>query len=72
MEQIPARLALIDQLQQSSRNPDTPALMGGHAFMGREIPAEILGAKQIAVDAFHELVLATLLVFFRTNTKPYS
>jgi methanogenic corrinoid protein MtbC1 len=62
VEQIPALIELISHVKQSSRNPDTPVLLGGPAFIGSEVSAERLGAIGIALDASHGLMLASALI----------
>jgi methanogenic corrinoid protein MtbC1 len=62
VEQIPALIELISHVKRSSRNPDTPVLLGGPAFIGSEMSAESLGAMGIALDASHGLALASALV----------
>jgi methanogenic corrinoid protein MtbC1 len=62
VEQIPALTELIGRLKRSSRNPNTPVLLGGPAFIGSEVSAESLGAMGIALDASQGLAIASALV----------
>jgi methanogenic corrinoid protein MtbC1 len=62
VEQIPTLAGLINRLKKSSRNPDTPVLLGGPAFFSCDASAESLGANGISTDALQGLKLASALV----------
>jgi methanogenic corrinoid protein MtbC1 len=62
VEQIPKLGDLISRVKKSSRNPDTPVLLGGPAFFSSDVTAQSLGAHGIALDALHGLKLASTLV----------
>lgn len=62
VEQVPTLAELIKRLKKSSRNPDTPVLLGGPAFFSTNATAESLGANGISTDALQGLKLACALV----------
>jgi methylmalonyl-CoA mutase cobalamin-binding subunit len=62
VEQVPTLPELIKRLKKSSRNPDTPVLLGGPAFFSSDATAESLGASGISTDALQGLKLASALV----------
>jgi methanogenic corrinoid protein MtbC1 len=62
VEQIPILGDLITRVKKSSRNPDTPVILGGPAFVNTSVSAESLGASGISSDALHGLKLASALV----------
>jgi methanogenic corrinoid protein MtbC1 len=62
VEQIPTLAELIGRIKKSSRNPETPVLLGGPAFFNRDTTAKSLGANGISLDALHGLKLATEMV----------
>jgi methanogenic corrinoid protein MtbC1 len=62
VEQIPTLPALIKRLKKSSRNPETPVLLGGPAFFSSDATPESLGASGISTDALQGLKLACALV----------
>ena len=59
LEQLPD---LIGRVKQSSRNPNTPVLLGGPAFGSVEADAQRFGANAICVDPREGLKLAAALV----------
>jgi methanogenic corrinoid protein MtbC1 len=62
VEQIPTLGDLINRVKKSSRNPDTPVILGGPAFLNTSVSAESLGASGISSDAIQGLKLASALV----------
>lgn len=62
VEQLPTLPELIGRVKQSSRNPETPVILGGPAFFNSDATAESLGANGISLDALHGLRLASALV----------
>lgn len=54
--------ALVGQLSAASRNPSVPVLLGGPAFLTRDLPAESFGAQAICRDARESLGVANALV----------
>ncbi|WP_054022517.1 cobalamin B12-binding domain-containing protein [Piscinibacter sakaiensis] len=54
--------SLVARLRAASRNPQLPVLLGGPAFIGRDLPAERFGAQGVCVDAREALGVAVGLV----------
>jgi methanogenic corrinoid protein MtbC1 len=54
--------ALVGQLRAASRSPGLPVLLGGPAFLTRDLLAESFGAQAICRDSRESLGLATALV----------
>jgi methanogenic corrinoid protein MtbC1 len=62
IEQLPLLPELIAQLKHASRNSDVPVILGGTAFMGRDVQGQELGAEAISLDAADAVRLGNLLV----------
>jgi len=62
VEQIPTLNELISRVKASSRNPETPVLLGGRAFFSSDASPESLGANGISLDALQGVRLASELV----------
>jgi len=62
VEQVSELPDLISRLRQSSRNPDTPVLLGGPAFLATDANAAHLGAIGISTDPLEALRLAAAVV----------
>jgi methanogenic corrinoid protein MtbC1 len=62
VEQISGLPDLIRTVKKASRNPETPILLGGPAFVGKEFNAQDLGASCICVDPRQGLNMAATLV----------
>ena len=62
VEQIEGLSDLIRRVKKASRNPETPVLLGGPAFVGKEFNAQDFGANSICVDPRQGLNMAATLV----------
>jgi methanogenic corrinoid protein MtbC1 len=62
VEQISTLPNLVTRVKKASRNPDTPVLLGGPAFLNSAVSAQSLGANGISVDALQGIKLACALV----------
>ncbi len=62
VEQLDQLPDLIRRVKQASRNPNTPVLLGGPAFINNAIEAPRLGANAICVDPLEGLKMAAALV----------